>query len=77
MDLHTDEDMGHLCKMLDLAELPAGTGSTFSSLVPNALAFFKAWMCVPGFGAAVVAFLLPKSKARFPLQKSDERVQSN
>lgn len=32
---------------------------------------------MPGFGAAVVALLLPKSKAQFPLQQSHKRVQSD
>lgn len=44
-------------------------------LEPNSLAFFKAWTCMPGFGAAVV--VLPKSKAQFPLQQSHKRVQSD
>lgn len=46
-------------------------------LEPNALPFFKAWTCMPGFGAAAVALLLHKNKAQFPLQQSDKRLQSD
>lgn len=46
-------------------------------LEANKLTFFKAWTCMPGFGAVVVALLLPKSKVQVPIQQSDKRVQSD
>lgn len=50
MDLHTDEDMGHWWKMLDLAELPAGTGSACSSIRAQYRHIFWKWFLVLPLG---------------------------
>lgn len=54
MDLNTDEDMGHLWKMLDLAELPAGTESAFSSIRAQRTHIFQSF----GHACQVLVLLL-------------------